>query len=826
MERRSFLTGVIAMLTTTALPKQDPDDAAGKAEPEVTLTLKPGEMDIRPAFETCSYYFRPQGDPATPCRVEFRAAGEERWQPAIDPVSDKPAGIWKGSVFGLREDSAWELRVSADGKVVAQGEFRTWSSHPPVAKTIDLSTLPVERFEQGLVISDHGKPDAWIKYTAPEGWILRRKYDINDPQDAVITFKDAQYVLLENVTIAGGRRYAIEVEDCDSVRILNCDLSGWGRVGVQQFTNDGMRGKYLDPKGEMINLDAGIEIDRSARTVVERCYIHDPRHRANSWMFSHPSGPCAIHVNYNRGGTVLRWNDMIGSDEHRWNDVIESSANSSPTGGFFRDSDITGNYLAFGNDDGVELEGGGMNVRFYGNRVEGTTCGVSTGACILGPQYVFHNLLANPGDESGLALMFFKNSHRVEQGGRRYFVGNTLYGFTCSAYGAYGSNTNALKKRIGFMRNNVFSCNGARLPGEWGKRDDFDNDLFHVNGSLEASRHFLSGFQGIEQERHGLAADPRLKDPARGDYHLAADSPARGQAVAVANLTPEGADPGAFARYEELPYRPLALLAEPREIQFPEPGKNSKTEVRLSLPASAKQSVAFRIRQNRVFDWFHVEPSAGELKPGKTLTLTVALDTKRLTGRPLFKGAFLIRTPEGLSRPISVYAVGEFTEPLHPNDAPNSVYVEAASLAGVEKFVGTTDAPNVAGGRYVALNGAAHEPGLDIPFEIATLGRYSLLARAGIGDDVMGGRAFEITLDNASPPVNASLSADYQWNTGDNRFRVVYLSALGDLAPGNHHLRIRSIKGEIKLNQLIITDNPASFFVQHWQRERAPEQGA
>ena len=70
-----------------------------------------------------------------------------------------------------------------------------------------------------------------------------------------------------------------------------------GRVGVQQFTNDGNLGKYVDARGDVINLDAGVEIHRSARTVVERCYLHDPRHRGNAWMFSHPTGPCAVHVN-------------------------------------------------------------------------------------------------------------------------------------------------------------------------------------------------------------------------------------------------------------------------------------------------------------------------------------------------------------------------------------------------------------------------------------------------------------------------------------------------------------------------------------------------
>src|SRR5690606_19838760 len=102
------------------------------------------------------------------------------------------------------------------------------------------------------------------------------------------------------------------------------------------------------------------------------------------------------------------------------------------------DSDITGNFLAFGNDDGAELEGGGMNVRFIGNKVEGVLGGVSTGASILGPQYIIGNLIVNLADESGVGLMLFKNSHRVPQAGRRFFYNNTLSAPLASGFGPYG----------------------------------------------------------------------------------------------------------------------------------------------------------------------------------------------------------------------------------------------------------------------------------------------------------------------------------------------------------------------------------------------------
>jgi hypothetical protein len=804
-------------------------------EPEVDLVLQPGELEIWPSFETCSYYFYPmpeggEGEPAKEYAVEFRKAGEDEWRPTFETISDLPVGVWKGSIFGLEEDTDWELRVLAgsagagadvaggDVTPIFHGMFRTWTSNPPIARTVDLSELAAGS-PDGIVISEHGAPDGWIRYTAPEGWVLRRQYDSNDTQDAVITLDDARYVILENITIVGGYRYAIRVHNCESVRILNCEISGWGRYGVQNFGKERRRGMYYDDRGLAVNLDAGIEIDRSWRTVVERCYIHDPRHRANSWMFTHPAGPTAVHVRFTRGGTVLRWNDFIGSDEHRWNDVVESSANRSEVGGFYRDSDITGNYLSFANDDGIELEGGGMNVRFYGNKIEGTLCGVSTGACILGPQYIFNNLIANPGDESGLALWFFKNGHGVMQGGKRYHINNTLYGFYGRLYHGYGKWE--VNHRRGFMRNNVISCNRSGTPDKWAAPDNFNHDLFWVENDLEVSREFVKGWQQWGQEQDAVVADPQLVNPDDGDFHLGPHSVARGKAVPVTNICPPGSDMGAFnGKYTELPHRPLGFVAEPRQLKFDENTGSWSREVTLTLPATEKQPVKFQIRKNRVFDWFQVEPSSGEIKPGEPLKLTVRVDRGMVNSRALFKGAFLVRTAEGLSRPVTVYAAGKYQEELRPPEAPNTIYVEAASIAGTEPYVSAATAPNVVGGKQVALNGAERTPRLNVEFEIAKPGRYGLMARLGNEDDVMQGREFELTLNEAEAPETFIVNADYQWSAGLRSVRVVFLHDLGDLEAGKHQLQLVPTQGNFNLNEIIITDNPGVFFVQHWQRER------
>ena len=150
-------------------------------------------------------------------------------------------------------------------------------------------------------------------------------------------------------------------------------------------------------------------------------------------------------------------------------------------------------------------------------------------------------------------------------------------------------------------------------------------------------------------------------------------------------------DMGAFYNgFEELPFRPLELTAQPRQLKFSEPKEKAGMEVVLSLPASAKKSARFQVFQNKVFNWFTVFPSSGEIHPGEIMRLKVTVDNGLLVGRPLFRGAFLVRTPEGLSRPVSVYAKGLFKEIFRPEEAKQTVYLDPASLPEMKQWVRTT----------------------------------------------------------------------------------------------------------------------------------------
>ena len=146
----------------------------------------------------------------------------------------------------------------------------------------------------------------------------------------------------------------------------------------------------------VINFDGAIKIHKgSSCVVVERCYVHDPAGRTNSWRYSHPSGAEALVMYKPDHSTVVRYNDFVGGDDiHRFNDAIESLGNFDKDGGFHRDADINGNFMIFCNDDCMEMDGGQRNVRCFGNRFESSLVGVSIQGCMQSPSFLYDNVFS------------------------------------------------------------------------------------------------------------------------------------------------------------------------------------------------------------------------------------------------------------------------------------------------------------------------------------------------------------------------------------------------------------------------------------------------
>ena len=102
-------------------------------------------------------------------------------------------------------------------------------------------------------------------------------------------------------------------------------------------------------------------------------------------------------------------------------------------------------------------------------------------------------------------------------------------------------------------------------------------------------------------------------------------------------------------------------------------GVASPASVAFTAKATAKHP--FRIRRNFDADWFTVEPQEGEMKKGSNKFVVTFLPEK-MRDRRFWRSAFLVQTPEGLSRCMSVYAERmDFSPPVKPvPDGPCTIY--------------------------------------------------------------------------------------------------------------------------------------------------------
>jgi len=102
--------------------------------------------------------------------------------------------------------------------------------------------------------------------------------------------------------------------------------------------------------------------------------------------------------------------------------VIEGRKNFERTGGFVRDSAIYGNYLAYANDDLIEIDGGQRNVLVYENELTQGYAGISIAPNMLGPSYLFHNNIHDLGDERGKEWTAIKAGGLLTKPGGQTFI--------------------------------------------------------------------------------------------------------------------------------------------------------------------------------------------------------------------------------------------------------------------------------------------------------------------------------------------------------------------------------------------------------------------
>ncbi|NLF93555.1 MAG: right-handed parallel beta-helix repeat-containing protein [Oligosphaeraceae bacterium] len=611
-----------------------------------SMPISSGRLSFVPTFENCSIYLNrlpeEQGKDVQN-QLSFRRQGQDDWQEAFPLVDVWQENAWRGSLLQLQEDCQYEVQIKLTGEVdtVLRGEFRTQSSQVPVARTITLDPAVVA---EGWTVTESGRPDGYVRYVCPEPIQAR------PGETPLITADGAEYVIFEGLTVrAQGRPGAINLNNSRFIQVRNCDLSGFGRIGVRRVDLDG---KFYTAEGAAINYDPGIRIAGCRDILVERCYIHHPASTANSWLYSHPAGPNAILVGGGNQNTVVRYNDFIGNDRGRWNDAIECSGNGMMYGGFTRDADIYGNWFIFANDDCIEMEGGEMNLRFYYNRLEGYLSGASTGCCRLGPSYQFRNIYLRAGDENSNYGNAFKNGHGNQGYGSIFILNNTVAlqapGGTFSGFHGKPPRKSHLPRFKAFVRNNICTARGQVYnKGFVSWNADLGYDLLYLlkQENIEAEKLLLG-----DLAKTMIFAEPQYVDPEKGNFELRPGTSGYNAAQPLPNLTVKHI--GAFQEdaVRSLPFRPIPWQSDRQEIYFS--SVRSPLSQTFTVSADTTETMTFTVHCNDEF--FQVEPASGTL--GRTHSFTVTLQPGKMLLPRRFNGALVVRLQDGFSIPVSIYA--------------------------------------------------------------------------------------------------------------------------------------------------------------------------
>jgi len=612
-----------------------------------------GKLIAIPTFENIGYYID-EKDAETSCDVWFRAKGEKEWRKAYQPFYDTrvTGGQYRGSIVYLNEDTEYEIKaeIKKDGKVIRTEETscRTWTSDVPVAKTVSISEIYESGSFEPLVLRNlKGSQDGWIKITGDGKTVI----DAGHEWKQSVYLANCEYLILEGLTVKGGEKYGINItRGCENIRVINCDVSGWSTAGV---LNPWLKGYIID--GNIRNLDGGIRIWNGKNIVVERCYIHDPRGNSNSWKFGdtstfadhwirqHPAGTCAMLL----GGSqslVIRYNDMSGSDQHRFNDVMECEINGGNYAGPGFDSDIYGNLWYCGEDDSMEVDSAGRNVRIYENRSEQSLCGVSTAPTNLGPLYIYRNLFVNRGDSQNTND---NPSIKIDGGEGMQFIFNNTMSTMIRSSGVF---------LHGLCRNNITvqSRNGGG-----GENEIADYDIVTGQDKKPSESY----------EPHGYFEQPEYVSAENGDYRLADGSLGIDNGVHLDNfsdVTVGKTDIGAFeknGRYKFFPYRPIDASSDKYYASMKD---KKECEVTFTL-GEIEEGLTYKIHTNLQNEFLQIEGVGCELsgaaESGKTYTVKIKGDISDhyiwLNNKKLYlsegNGMLYFRLSNGFSIPVTIY---------------------------------------------------------------------------------------------------------------------------------------------------------------------------
>jgi hypothetical protein len=505
-----------------------------------------------------------------------------------------------------------------------------------------------------------------------------------------------------------------------------------------------------------------------------------------------------MNLSYTGGSNVIRYNDVIGSEAHWWNDAIEGAPNRDVIGGPHRDTDIYGNILAFSNDDGTELDGGQINVRFWGNWVDKALCGVSCAPNRRGPSYVFRNLFVLTGDEHFHTGAGFKmGGDQFRHPGLSFLLHNTVYtanhGLTS---GHYGKGPTPM-----VTRNNVFfgpRPGLGRIRFRYRELGDFDYDLIPTAGVYGVSP------APAGREAHAAVGRPKVCDEQARDMRLVPDSPGVDAGVRLPGLnddfTGKGPDMGAFERDRycpDFPLRPTGISTLPLHTELTvRDGAARPAVVKVRLPVAAGS----RWTAIPNSPWLRCTPASGACgDEAQSVAVTIAAEGMEPR---LHRGAVTFRTDRGFQRTVMV-DVKVYPQPL--------VRLPFEAEAGrIEDGLARVDDPTASGGAYLHPQEVG-QGAVTFTFDVPQAGTYYLVVRCMVpppAEEAGFHDSFFVSIDGGEKHLWAlptSAIGAWMWQRVSAKGADLYPRKL---AAGRHVVTFAARESLTRLDRVVLTTSP------------------
>jgi hypothetical protein len=297
----------------------------------------------------------------------------------------------------------------------------------------------------------------------------------------------ADYVIVRNVVVTGAATAGILVyPNRVNVVIEDSEVTDWSwRAGVVNPSEGPQENPVTDWGTFGTNGAAGVHLSGgNSRIVVQRNKLFDPHFGSSPWDFGHPQGPSGVTI-YDAGQqNVVRYNEIYStlSDKKHWvQDGLTGRGNFSAAGAPGADSDVYHNNVRNAYDDTIEAEGGGRNVRVWGNYGDHVGVGIATASVHLGPTYVFRNVVnrvrqkynvtLDGGQRGGIGFKAYGINGGFG-GGRQYFFNNTLLQAPASAAEAPETASNPLGTVEGLVSG---TSGGQGMRQTWSR-----NNILHI----------------------------------------------------------------------------------------------------------------------------------------------------------------------------------------------------------------------------------------------------------------------------------------------------------------------------------------------------------